>query len=138
MSKRVSKPVTEIKQLTRWDPAGEDTVTIRQATQGVVEGLENFRTSNNEYQWNDREQGKTVMKTNRGSAEIRRLQVRETLVGSNLQDTEGQPVFKTFHFENESDILSFNRAWEALDPELAKEIFEKILEVNPQWAPLGE
>ncbi len=138
MSRKVSKPVEEIKQLTRWDTAGEDFVQIRQATQGVVEMLENFRTSNNEYQWDDKEQGKTTMKTNRGSAEIKRLQVRETLTGSNLAYEDGSVVFKVFQPKTDKDIAVFNQCWEAIDPELAEEIYEKILEVNPQWAPQGE
>ena len=138
MSRQIAKPVEIMKPLTKWDLAGEDYVTIRQATQGVVDKLENFRTSNNEYQWNDKEQGKTVMKTNRGSAEIRRLQVRETLVGANLKGEDAQPVFKTFCFKNDKDVLAFDAAWDAFPPELAEEIFEKVLEVNPQWAPKGE
>ncbi len=138
MPKKVALPVDQICQLTKWDPTGETNVTIRQANQGIVDRLENFRTAANEYQWDDKAQGKTTMKTNRGSAEVRRLQVRETMVASNLPGPDDQPMFKTFIYKNDSDILAWEKAWDALPPELAAEIFEKVLDVNPQWKPQGE
>ena len=138
MPKKVALPVTKICKLEKWDPTGETTVTVRQATQGVVDKLENFRTSNNEYQWDDKEQGKTTMRTNRGSAEIRRLQVRETMESSNLPGPDDMPLFKTFSYKNDSDILAWEKSWDTLPPELAEEIVEKVYEVNPQWAPKGE
>jgi hypothetical protein len=139
MPKKVAKPVDQICPLMKWDSEGGTTVTIRQATQGIVDRLENFRTSNNEYQWDDKAQGKTTMKTNRGSAEIRRLQVRETMVACNLVDEEtDKPHFTTFIFKTDADVKAWDEAWDALPTELAQEIWEKVLDVNPQWKPQGE
>ncbi len=63
---------------------------------------------------------------------VRRREVFLTLRACNLT-IEGKPLFKFPLKEAE-----FNNAWAKLDPFIADEIHEKVLEVNIDWALSGE
>ena len=65
--------------------------------------------------------------------ELMRVEARLTIVESNIEDEKGKPLFK----KNMSHT-AFDRAWGKLPPLVAYEIHSKILEVNPDWVPLGE
>ena len=69
--------------------------------------------------------------------QLKRIEVFLTLVGCNIQDVDGQPLFK---FKTDNGIPSlamseeeFRVAFYKLDPDVADEIHEKVLEVNVSW-----
>lgn len=63
---------------------------------------------------------------------VRRKEVFLALRGCNIT-MEGKPMF-TFPLKESA----FNDAWSKLDPYIADEIHEKVLEVNIDWAVSGE
>jgi hypothetical protein len=109
-------------------------IVVRQATQGDVE-LRNalFADFTREYD------GRIVKVVQRISYDdIRRLEVFLTLCSCNLLNAKGDSLF-TFVNDRLVDQNAFNRAWASLDPVLAIEIGEKVLEMNPLWQPeVGE
>ena len=109
-------------------------ITIRQATQGDVE-LRNalFADFTREYD------GRMVKVVQHISYDdIRRLEVFLTLCQCNLLDPKGESLF-TFVNERLVDQVAFKRAWASLEPVLAIEIGEKVLDMNPVWRPeMGE
>jgi hypothetical protein len=68
--------------------------------------------------------------------ELQRIECFLALKGSNLEDENGEPLFR---FKNgvitERD---FNEVWGKLPPLVADEIHEKVLLLNPTWGKLGE
>lgn len=105
-------------------------ISIRQATQGDVE-LRNalFADFTREYD------GRMVKVVQHISYDdIRRLEVYLTLTACNLLDSKGEPVF-TFINDKLVDQIAFKRAWAGLEPVIAIEIGEKVLEMNPIWRP---
>jgi len=109
-------------------------ITIRQATQGDIE-LRNalFADFTREYD------GRMVKVVQHISYDdIRRLEVFLTLCACNLLDSKGEPLFN-FTGEKLVDQVTFKRAWASLEPVIAIEIGEKVLEMNPIWRPdMGE
>lgn len=109
-------------------------IVVRQATQGDVE-LRNalFADFTREYD------GRMVKVVQHISYDdIRRLEVFLTLCSCNLLDAKGEPMF-TFVNEKLIDNVAFKRAWASLEPVIAIEIGEKVLEMNPVWRPeMGE
>lgn len=76
-------------------------------------------------------------------AELMRIEARLTMVGCNIEDEEGKPLFR-FKTDNGLPVLDMNdrefeRAWGKLPGEVAQEIYSKVLEVNFDWEnPLAE
>lgn len=64
-------------------------------------------------------------------SELMRMEVYLSLVGANLEDENGRPMFRKGMSEQD-----FNRAWGKLPPDVCAEIHEKVYEVNPTWNPL--
>jgi hypothetical protein len=75
------------------------------------------------------------------TGEIRRFDVYLTLVDSNLQDEDekgGITPWFVFHNRRLVDQSLFEKAYNALPPDVADAIYEKVLEVNPQWSNVAE
>jgi len=70
--------------------------------------------------------------------ELKRIEVYLTLVACNILDEDNRLLFKF----NSHGIISeddFNAAWGQLDPSVAQEIHECVLDLNVDWRPtLGE
>lgn len=84
--------------------------------------------------WEDADLGKVQLKRRYNRPMLERYRAYLTLTACNLVDEEDQPIFK---FNSNRRVINedaFNRAWDSLPVELTDEIYEKILEVNPQWS----
>ena len=106
------------------------TITVRQAVQGDVE-LRNalFNDFTREFD------GRVIKVSQKISFDdIRRLEIFLTLCACNITNSQGEPLFK-FVNERLTDNSVFNKAWASLDPVIAIEIGEKVLEMNPLWMP---
>jgi len=141
MAYRISAPLEKDFQLLQTDPAGETTVTIRQATRAAQDRRTDL-TAEATRIWNDAEVGKIEVKQRISMADLQRLEVYMTLCGCNIEDADGGALFKFKNDGNGRPHLAsenqFARAWGQLPDEVASEIHAKVLEVNPQWKPGGE
>ena len=108
---------------------GATMIAVRQATQGGHE-LRNelFSEFKREYD------GAKISVVQRISFDdIRRREVFLTLCACNIMDESGKkPLFK-FDNGNPTNEADFNKAWGKLQPVIANEIHEKVLEMNPLW-----
>ena len=71
-------------------------------------------------------------------ATVRRERVWQTLVSSSLaEDKTGRLLFPSAQLDGRRflnmETKVFAVAWGGLPPELAEEIYEAVLQVNPQW-----
>ena len=112
---------------------GATMVTIRQATQGGHE------LRNDLFAEFKREYGEGIIKVVQRISfdDIRRREVFLTLCACNIMDETGKKSL--FIFENgglPSETI-FQKAWGKLPPIIAKEIHEKVLEMNPLWNENG-
>lgn len=64
---------------------------------------------------------------------LMRKQAQLTVVESNITDETGRALFRPG-----MPGAEFELAWGKLPPAVAWEIHEKVLELNPDWAPAGE
>lgn len=136
MSLKVVPSVKKLFVLERSDKElgneGEPTtIEVKTASQGAVE------TRNRVFQAYQRVldvDGNITVNQNFTYDDVRRKQVFLTLTACNIQNSNGDPLF---HFEN--GVLKsedeFIKAWNLLDPIVAEEIHEKVLEQNPIWDP---
>lgn len=71
--------------------------------------------------------------------DVVRKEVYLTMAACNIIGSDGKsPMFK-FKGERLENEHEFNLAWAGLDPDVANEIHDKVLEMNPMWNPnLGE
>ena len=137
MSIKLSAPIEQEFTLDKSDKEFENkgsptTVSIRQATQGEYERREKlYRTFDRSFN----EEGYTV--TQKFDAnDLFRLEVELTLSACNIVDENDKPIFK---FKNAKiSPYDFLNGWNQLHPTIAREIHEKVIEVNPLWgAPLA-
>jgi hypothetical protein len=117
------------------------TVTIRQASQYQHEKRQEiFSNMRSKYSTS----GDDVEIFQRFNAlELHRLDVRLTMADCNIIDEEGKPLFKFAKDNKGRSYLSmtdpeFDKAWGLLPIDVADEIYEKVIEVNPSWSPSGE
>ena len=107
---------------------GATMVTIRQATQGDYE-LRNDLTSEFKREYD----GVLIRVVQRISFDdIKRREVFLTLCACNIISEGKKPLFR---FDNGKlrDEVEFRDAWYKLEPIIADEIHEKVLEMNPLW-----
>ena len=139
MPHKIKIPVEKVIRLARADLTGDTYVTFRQATQGVVDMLEDLCSADVEYHFHDREKGPMVVIPKQSVAFMRRLQIFYTLCDCNIQDEEGRPLFQTITDGSHARLVGgpdkFKSAWDKLDPVVADEIYQAMLAVNPHWAP---
>lgn len=137
MPKPISTPLEKQFRLEAWDPEGDSYVTIRQARQWQHEKREDLFAETSRI-WREGDLGEVEMKQRVSFSEVMRTEVELTLVDSNLVDENQKPVFKFRKMENGRQILDMTKAefayaWGLLEPALAREIHEKVFELNPQW-----
>jgi len=116
----------------KFEVTGEPTIVkIRQATQG------GFMSRNQLFDELRREFAGPIMTVvQRISFDaVRRREVWLTLVSSNILKENGKALFNE---ETAKDEIEFGRSWATLDPFVADEIHEKVLEVNYLWSESGE
>ena len=65
---------------------------------------------------------------------VRRLEVFLTLTGCNITTGDKQEALFKFPLKE----AEFNTAWASLQPVIADEIHDKVMEMNPQWNYGGE
>lgn len=127
------------------DPTGETNVTIRQATQYGHELRETLFSEASRIVRNAGQIGggqEIELKQRLSGSEIARKEVFLTLVGSNVQDENGQPLFR-FGLDGSSrqvlldDEATFALKFGRLPHAWANEIHSFVGEVNPDWAIPG-
>jgi hypothetical protein len=69
--------------------------------------------------------------------ELKRIEVFLTLAACNILDEGGRLLFK-FNAQGNISEGDFNDAWYQLDPSVAQEIHECVLDLNVDWRPEGE
>jgi len=135
------KPDTQQFKLG-FDPSGEATVTIRQARTGDVIKLGDL-FSDQTRTWDD-DAGEMVKLTQKWNpAELKRERAFLTIVGLDLEDENGNPIFNfkeddTYGASLNMSRLKFIKVWDALPAEYTEEIHNWIVQVNPQWGMDGE
>jgi len=141
MALKVKTPTDKVVKLTISDPTGETYVTFKQATQGTMDMLEDLRSAGTEYSYHDQEKGKMVITPKQSAATIRRMQIYWTLTDCNILDEDEKPLFQIVNDGKRTHLVgspeAFQVAWDKLDPDVADEVYQAMLSVNPQWAPTG-
>jgi len=139
---------TKIEQtfnLTRADEkyGGEGTtVTIRQASQWQHEKRQEiFSNMRSRYSADGQDLLEILQRFN--ALELHRLDVRLTIADCNILDENGEELFKFKKEKSGRTYLGmtdseFDKAWGVLPIDVADEIYEKVLVVNPSWGPSGE
>jgi hypothetical protein len=136
--------VLEISDEVFGNDGDPTTVTIRQARQDAIEKRSYIYSEVTNILNATVELGAEMMLRQKWSIEqLNRMEVFLTMVGCDVLDVDGQPLFK-FRSENGRQVLDmserqFNVAWGKLDGVIASEIHSKVLEVNPNWGgPLAK
>lgn len=137
MPLKMIAPLVKTFELTRSDEKyGTDgtptTVTLRQATQFEHERRQAlFATL--EQRMDNLNPTEISLIQNWSMEELKRLEVRLSWIDSNLQDEQGNPLFPTRNGKAPVNEKQFNDAWGVLFPDIATEIHEKVMEINPLW-----
>jgi len=135
----IGTPKLTTEKLIRSDASGDTFVTIRQAMQGQQE--ERARLFDEITRViRDQNYGQVdEIKQRISMEELKRVEVRLTLVDCNILDRDGQTPLFTFVDDGVAKRLSmtetrFNEQWGKLPPEVAQEISEMTLKCNPSWS----
>jgi len=71
--------------------------------------------------------------------DVQRKEVFLTLADTNITTGDGKTSLFQFEGDRLKNERDFNMAWARLDQDVAKEIHDKVIEMNPMWNPnLGE
>lgn len=116
--------------------AAKPTVTIRQVKTGDIVRLGDLFSEQTQI-WDDAQYGQVKLQRKWNPEELKRERAFCTLVGADLEDENGNPVFK-FKSDANGPALSmsrndFFRAWDSLPYELTNEIYGYIVDVNEIW-----
>ena len=135
------KPETQQFKLG-FDPSGEATITIRQARTGDVIKLGDL-FSNQTRTWDEDAKDMVKLTQKWNPDELKRERAFLTVVGLDLEDNSGKPIFKfkedkAFGASLDMSRSAFIKVWNILPSELTEEIHTWILQVNPQWGEGGE
>lgn len=118
------------------DSNGDPTrIAIRQATQGEYERRNEIIKTRTSY--SAREDDVTVTQDIDFDT-IRRVECFLTLSECNILDENDKPLFNFSNGKVSGSLANFNTAWNKLPPIVAETIHMKVLEVNPDWSPLGK
>jgi hypothetical protein len=137
MPLKLTAPLLKTFELSRADEKyGTDgtptTVTVRQATQFEHERRQAlFATLEQKMSNADPDEFSLVQ--NWSLEELKRVEVWLTFVDCNMLDEKGNPLFPSREGKAPVNEKAFTHAWGSLFPDIAAEIHEKILEVNPLW-----
>ena len=121
-------------KLLRADPGGETYVVVKQATTGEDATLSAL-WAKTALEWDDAQQGKVKQYSEVSRAQVMAESVRLTLLESNIVDHKEKPLFPPIDPAARRDPERFHAAWAKLPVAWAEEIYEAVLEVNPQWRP---
>lgn len=143
MPLKLKPPVEQTFPLEKTDKlyGSEGTiVTIRQASQLHHERRQDLWATMNSRYSDGTDTVELIQRFNQ--PELFRIETMLTLVDCNIEGENGKPLFK-FRKEGNSQVLSMNEgafkeAWGQLPVDVAAEIHEKVLEVNPTWSNRGE
>lgn len=133
--KIASYPTTKDFKLLKSDPSGETFVTVRQATAGDEIRISNLFAEQTQI-WDDAEVGRVQLKRKWNFDERKRFIAYLTMVGCNIETEEGEPLFRFTGGPNPRLNMSqadFFKAWDMLPQNVADEIYDCILQLNPQW-----
>jgi hypothetical protein len=113
------------------------TVVIKQASQREHEQRQAL-FSTLEQRWNQLEPDEVALVQTISMEEVKKLEVFLTLCESNFEDENGDPLFPSKKGKDGVSRLAmtkpkFMSAWGKLLPDIAREIHEKVQEVNPLW-----
>lgn len=141
-------PLYETFELTEIDKAYENdgeptTVTIRQASQGQhAERQKLFAKL--ERKFSELEPDEITVVSSVSTEDLRMTEVYLTLVDSNIENIEGEPLFTSKTNKDGNPYLNMTRqafinAWGKLPPDVCRAIHERVLKVNAMWGgDLGE
>lgn len=122
------QPEPRTLPLTRLDPSGETTVTIRPAT-GVDELSLQEITQASDYFYEIPDVGKVRERRPAPAYLMSMRKAFQTMTDCNILDENGKPLFvEGMNWD------AFAIAWGKLPPAARDEIGVKIGEVNPHWA----
>lgn len=131
------KPVVKVFKLA-FDHEGEATVTVRQATTGDLVHMDNLFKEQTQI-WEDGDYGTIQLKKEFNPQEIKRERAFLTMVGLDVEDEDGNPLFRFKDTPNGSVLAmsrgEFIRAWDLLPPLLTEEIHDYIQLMTPAWNP---
>lgn len=139
------KPTVKTFRLTRLDPSGETTVTIRQATAGDVKRVGDLFSEQTQI-FDDGDGTSIKIQKKFNYAELNRYRAYLTLADCNIQreveTSDGKIVTEDwFKFVERNGVRriqsegDFYQAWDALPQEVVEEIVDYVLDVNPMWDP---
>jgi hypothetical protein len=120
------------------------TVTIKKAAQHEHERRQDFfkRMERKFTPSDDADDMEVTLIQDLSQEALKKLEVQITMVGCNILDEKGKPLFKfttrNGHPEMAMHPVKFAEAWGKLPPDVANEIHDKVVEVNFQWGPEGE
>lgn len=112
-------------------------VKVKQASQKQHEERQSlFATL--EQRWNQLEPDEVALVQTISMEEVKKLEVYLSLVESNFEDENGAPLFPSREGKDGVPELAMSKpmfvtAWGKLLPDVAREIHQKVLEVNPLW-----
>lgn len=139
ISHSIIKTFTLEKSDKKYKNEGEPTtVTIRQARQSEHDTRQDIWALTKQI-FNNDEPGEVQVVRNMSMAALRRKEVFLSLAGSNLVDESGKLLFPSRENKDGIPVLAlteeqFASAWGRLLPDIAAEIHEKVLEMNPIWS----
>lgn len=144
MALRLNPPVekTFLLEETNKNYESEGTsVTIRQASQGQFEKRQDLFAEMTSKFTNDPGLVEVVQRFS--IPELHRIEAYLTLVDCNIEDEDGGLLFRISKDNKGHSYLNmtekeFERAWAKLPVDVAAEIHEKVLEMNPTWGSRGE
>jgi len=131
-----SPDVVEVP-LVECDPTGETVVKVRQATMHEnTLRADLWATASRIVR--DPTGEELELKQRLSIPEVMRTEVWLTMVGCNLEDSEGRPVFNFRRNAEGRDYLTMKRgefddAWGTLPTDIALEIHRAVIAVNPDW-----
>jgi len=144
MPLKLSPPIEKTFTLDKTDKlygAEGTTVTIRQASQLQHERRQDLFASMQSRLTEDTGIVELVQRFN--LPEVHRIEAMLTIIDCNIESEDGKPLFKFKKVSKTGSVLAmsereFKEAWGQLPVDVATEIHEKILEVNPTWGASGE
>jgi len=121
------------------DPEGKASVTIRQANNGDEMDIAKL---GERQRWSRNVDGTNDLVVQFNYEETKRLQVKLVLTDTaEILDDEGKSAFTFRMGKNGNEIANtdqFNATWARMDVVVADEIYEYVLDVNPNWDTAAE
>jgi len=142
MALKIAFPVEKSFKLDKADPTGETYVVVRQATYGEhAKRDEMFSETTRIY--DDQEKGRVQVKQKWNLPDVWKKEIFLTLCDCNIErvaaDGTSSLLFQFVNHGGHSRLNmkegAFSEALGFMPLDVALEIHEKVMEVNPDWAP---